>query len=66
MLIFTLSPETLENLFLPASKEYRLQIASGGFQADHLSPGYQLTLSSKDQAEDLQGMLWLLLPLSKK
>lgn len=65
MSFFTLSPEILKNLFPLGLKEYRLLIASEGFQAD-LSPGYQLTLSSKDQAEDPPGMLWLLSPLPKK
>lgn len=65
MLFFTLSPETLKTLFSSGPKECRLLIASEGYQPDHLSPGYQSSLSSTDQAEDPQGTLWFLSPFPK-
>jgi len=66
MLFFTLSPETLKNLFSLGLEEYRLPRALEGFQAEHLSPQCKPSLRGTDQAEDPQGTRWFLSPLPKK
>lgn len=64
MLLFIPSLETFKNLFLLAPKEYTSSDSLRGITG-RSSPGHQPTLSSTDQAEDPQSVLWCLSSLPK-